>query len=110
MRNKCTFFSKDGAVAPMSSLRIFSDREAVKSDIMSIRKACDTFKVPKITVLNRVNGSVINSGDGLKAFQRPALHKEVEQKIVDSSLKAAEIGLGISKQQLILKVSRFASR
>lgn len=79
---------------------------AVKSGIMSYRKACDTFKVPKTTVLNRVNGDVVDSGDGIKAGRRPALPMEVEQKIVDSSLKAAEMGFGISKQQLILKVSR----
>lgn len=47
--------------------------DAVKSDIMLIRKACDAFKVPKITVLNRVNGNVIDSGDGIKAYQRPVV-------------------------------------
>lgn len=48
-------------------------------------------KYPKTTVLNRVNGDVIDSGDGTKTGRRPA------QKIVDSSQKAAEMCFGISK-------------
>lgn len=55
-----------------------------------------------------VNGDVIDSVDGIKAGQAPALPVEVEQKKVDSSLKeAAEMGVGISKQGLkTFKVDR----
>lgn len=71
-------------------------------------KTCETFKIPKTTVLNKVNGNVIDSVDGIKAGQAPALPVEVEQKKVDSSLKeAAEMGVGISKQGLkTFKVDR----
>ena len=79
--------------------------QAVK-DGMSYRKACKKFGVPKTTVLDRVNGKVVDSGSGIKAGRKTAVPLEIEDKIATSCLKAAEMGFGISKQQLLMKVSR----
>lgn len=68
-----------------------------KVAVCLIERPATHSKYPKTTVLNRVNGDVIDSGNGIKAGRRPALPMEVEQKIVDSSLKAAEMCFGISK-------------
>lgn len=50
----------------------------VKSGIMLYRKVCDIFKVFKIIVLNRVNGDVVDSGDGIKVGCRFVFFMEVE--------------------------------
>ncbi|XP_061195392.1 uncharacterized protein LOC133203632 [Saccostrea echinata] len=81
--------------------------EAIRLGQMSYRKACDTFGVPKTTVLNRVNGDVVDNGDGIRAGRKTALPQVVENQIVEACIRAAEMGFGISKEQLILKVSRF---
>jgi hypothetical protein len=81
--------------------------QAVKGG-MSYRKACSTFGVPKTTVLDRVKGNVKDNGAGIKAGRKPCIPLSIEKKIAEAFVKAADTGFGISKQQLLMKVSRMA--
>jgi lysine/ornithine N-monooxygenase len=67
---------------------------------MSVRKAAEHFKVPKSTVGDRVTGKreiVVGRG------RKPALPLELENSIVQSVKRTSQLGVGVSRKQLLTR-------
>lgn len=86
--------------------------EAVRSNLMSIRKAAEAFHVHKSTICDKVTGrSEIDANIGRK----PSLPKCVENKIAKNVVEASKRGMGVSRARLfqrtaLLYANAFGSR
>ncbi|VDI54723.1 Hypothetical predicted protein [Mytilus galloprovincialis] len=81
--------------------------DSVKSGQMSVRKAAVHYNVPKSTVGDRVTGKRnIEVGRGRK----PALPLELENSIVKSVKRASQLGVGISRRQLLARTGTLVKK
>ena len=80
--------------------------DAVKNG-MSIRKAAEKYEVPKSTLSDKKSGK---SEIGVKSGRKPFLDENVEQEIVSKVSQAAEMGFGMSKRQVLLKVGTLCQK
>lgn len=81
--------------------------EAVRSNLMSIRKAEETFHVPKSTISDKVTGrSEIDANIGRK----PSLPECVENKIAENVVEASKRGMGVSRAQLFQRTALLCKR
>lgn len=81
--------------------------EAVRSNLMSIRKAAETFHVPKSTISDKVTGrSEIDGYIGRK----PSLPECVENKIAENVVEASKRGMGVSRAQLFQRTALLCKR
>ena len=70
-------------------------------------KAAEHFKVPKSTVGDRVTGKreiVVGRG------RKPALPLELENSIVQSVKRASQLGVGVSRRQLLTRTGTLVKR
>ena len=74
---------------------------AVRSGTMSQRQAAKHFNVGQATISDHIRGRV---SEGSKPGRKPVLPIEVENKIVEKTLSAAQCGFGFSRQLLAAKV------
>ncbi|VDH90293.1 Hypothetical predicted protein [Mytilus galloprovincialis] len=80
---------------------------SVKSGEMSVRKAAQHFNVPKSTVGDRVTGKRdLEVGRGRK----PALPLELEKSIVQSVKRASQLGVGLSRKQLLTRTGALVKK
>lgn len=81
--------------------------EAVRSNLMSIRKAAETFHVPKSTNSDKVTSrSEIDANIGRK----PSLPECVENKIAENVVEASKRGMGVSRAQLFQRTALLCKR
>ena len=81
--------------------------KCVKAGEMSVRKPAEHFKVPKSTVGDRVTGKreiVVGRG------RKPALPLELENSIVQSVKRASQLGVGVSRRQLLTRTGTLVKR
>ena len=71
--------------------------KSVKDDVYSYRKASQVFGVPKTTIIDHVSGRIELTS---KPGRKPVIPLEIEV------VEAANMGFGITKKQLKLKISR----
>lgn len=74
---------------------------AVRGGRLSQRKASFLFKIPQATLSDHLRGKV---EDGASARLKPVIPLEVEKQIVEKCSKAAEMGLRMTKTQVMEKV------
>ena len=74
--------------------------EAVKSGVISIRKAADQYSIPRSTNADRVSGRFDVLSD-VKPGRKPVLPPQLEAKIVSNLKLAAARGMGVSRSQLL---------
>ncbi|CAG2187086.1 unnamed protein product [Mytilus edulis] len=79
---------------------------AVRHNGMSFRRASQTYSMPKTTIMDRVNG---NMKPGSKPGRKPVIPIEVENFLATKIMTAAEKGFGLSKKQVIIKISRLCN-
>lgn len=63
--------------------------EAVRSKVLSLNKAAQTYKIPKSTLSNKINGKTI---EGRRMGPAPVLNKEEEIKLKEWILSKAKVG------------------
>ncbi|XP_052278809.1 uncharacterized protein LOC127877190 [Dreissena polymorpha] len=74
---------------------------------MSYRKACSKFGVPVMTIQNRISGKV----DELAHAGRPTvIPAEVEVELVEKIKRAANMGFGITRRMLLVKIGRIVRK
>ena len=79
---------------------------AVKDNTMSIRRAAETYGVPKTTLIDRLHGRI--NVDVLKSGT-PPLFSEEQEALLSGHLKTmAEVGYGYSRQETINLASDYA--
>ena len=77
--------------------------QAVRNNGMSQRKASKVFCVPQATISDHIRGKV---SDGAVPGRNPVIPRKVEAVIVEKVSKAAEMGMGMSKVQVMQNVGK----
>lgn len=81
--------------------------KAVQDCRMSIRKAAETWHIPKSTIGDRISGKhelLVKNG------RPPAIPIEIENKIVDSIKMAARRGIGLTRSQILTRTNILCCR
>jgi hypothetical protein len=76
--------------------------DMVRTGELSIRKAAQTFAIPKSTIADRISGK---HPDDVGHGRPPSIPPDVENKIVQSVKVAAQQGMGITRKQLLLRTA-----
>ncbi|KAH3728212.1 hypothetical protein DPMN_054163 [Dreissena polymorpha] len=69
-----------------------------------IRKASETFPVPKSTIADHSETVSVTQG------RPPALDPALEMKIVNAGKRSAQLGIGLSRKQIILRANVLCQR
>ena len=77
--------------------------KSVKDGIYSRQKASQVFGVPKTTIIDHVSGRIELTS---KPGRKPVIPLEIENAVAQKVADAANMGFGITKKQLKLKISR----
>ena len=77
--------------------------KSVKDGIYSRQKASQVFGVPKTTIIDHVSGRIELTS---KPGRKPVIPLEIENAVPQKVVEAANMGFGITKKQLKLKISR----
>lgn len=77
--------------------------QAVRNNEMSQRKASQAFGVPQATISDHIRGKV---SDGAVPGRAPVIPRKVEAVITEKVTKAAEMGMGMSKLQVMQNVGK----
>ena len=77
--------------------------KSVKDGVYSYRKASQVFGVPKTTIIDHVSGRIELTS---KPGRKPVIPLEIENAVAQKVAEAANMGFGITKKQLKLKIIR----
>ena len=80
----------------------------VKNGTCGLREAARRFGIPKSTLSDHANGKII--AGSRPAGRRPDLPSHVEDALSSQCIEAAEKGMGVSRQQLAIRIARITNR
>ena len=78
----------------------------VKSGKVGVRDAAEMYGIPRSTISANKNGP----HNGHKPGAKPVLGDEIEKLLVESLIKLADIGLGLTKKDILAVVNRYIAK
>lgn len=81
--------------------------QCVREGKLSVRKAAEKFKIAKSTLGDRVKGkTAINAKSG----RNPVIPSEIENNIVETTVKGAERGFGLGRKQMLNRIGSLCKK